>query len=54
MKNKDVIKIINETLEILEKNVEMCINENKIKEAQQYIDYTTGVRMVLDNIELTQ
>lgn len=51
MKSKDIIKIINSTLEQLESNAETCLMEHDAEHAQMYLDYATGVRMVLDNIK---
>ena len=52
MKSKDIIKIINETLGQLENNAETCLIEHDAEHAQMYLDYATGVRMILDNIKI--
>lgn len=52
MKSKDIIKIINSTLKQLENNAENCLIEHDAEHAQMYLDYATGVRMVLDNIKI--
>jgi len=54
MKAKDVIKIVNETLEQLEKNATISLEAKDAEHAKMYLDYATGVRMVLDNIETAQ
>ena len=50
MKSKEIIKVINSTLEQLENNAETCLIEHDAEHARMYLDYATGVRMVLDNI----
>jgi len=54
MKSKEIMKIINETLEQLEKNTTKCLENNDGEHAKLYMNYATGVRMILDNIELSQ
>lgn len=36
----------------LENNAETCLMEHDAEHAQMYLDYATGVRMVLDNIKI--
>jgi len=54
MESKDLMKIINDTLEQLEKKAGDCLEKNDVKNAQMFLDYALGIRMVLDNIELSK
>ena len=54
MKAKEIIKVIKETLEQLEDNAVQCLEKKDGTNAKMYMDYTVGIRMVLDNIELNE
>ncbi|QST02539.1 hypothetical protein IMZ31_24120 (plasmid) [Pontibacillus sp. ALD_SL1] len=51
MRAKEVVKVVSDTLEQLEKNATNCLEKNDKENAQMYLNYAEGVRMVLDNIE---
>ncbi len=51
MRAKRMFAIVKETLEQLEGNASRCLERKDAKHAQMYMDYATGVRMVIDSIE---
>lgn len=54
MTSKKMLGIIKSTLAQLEDNATKCLEEKDAEHAKMYMEYATGVRMVLDNIEYAE
>ncbi|HHW90946.1 MAG TPA: hypothetical protein GX745_08610 [Clostridiales bacterium] len=54
MTSKRIMEIIKSTLTQLEGNATKCLEQKDAEHAKMYMEYATGVRMVLDNIEYAE
>lgn len=54
MTSKKMLGIVKSTLEQLEENATKCLEQKDTEHAKMYMEYATGVRMVLDNIKYAE
>ncbi|MBM7598128.1 Na+/phosphate symporter [Virgibacillus halotolerans] len=51
MEIENVLKVVDDTIEQMNKNAMDCLQERDRKNAKKYMQYADGIRMVKDNIE---
>ena len=54
MTSKKMLGILKSTLKQLEENATKCLEQKDAEQAKMYMEHSTGVRMVLYNIEYAE